>query len=290
MTGDSSRWWIGRLVAGVLLLGWGGFAAYGWFHVLGPARRMEDPEWLRSHSREEWWRETGKRIIRQGWFHDAGLMVWWYADKAWAERIVERLKPGQDMGCAYGHTSDVMEYITNQDPGSGSTAWLTWWRTNGHKPQIEWIEDGFRARGFDVEVPPSPEHVPILLSILARSETGRTDVVTPFMKYNAYRCLRDSGFEPVGFALSNRHESVDMERGLLAYAEWDGSMRSPLEAGVLPFAKREDDWSDYERPAFVRPAFQMVAHALIFGPLLLGTWLVRRELLSRRPRPSAGGG
>ncbi len=276
-------------MAGFLMLVWGGLAAYGWFYLLAPARRTESPEWLMRHSQEDWWRETEKRLIRQGWFHSAGHVVGLYGDKTWAERIVTRLKPGQDMGCAYGHTSVAMEYITNQDPGGGSTGWLAWWHTNGHKSQVEWIEDGFRARGFDVEVPPSPEHVPILLSILARIATGRTDAVTTFMKYNAYRCLRDSGFDPVGFALSNRHELVHVERGLLAYGKWDGSMRSPLEDGVLPFAKREDEGNGYEPPAFVRPAFQIVAHAVIFGPLLLGVWLVLRAVPSRRPRPPADG-
>ena len=106
-----------------------------------------------------------------------------------------RVKPGTGMGCSGVpcHSSRAMRDITNQDAGETADAWLAWWKQNRSKSQEEWIADGFRQRGFEVDVPPKPEQFPILLGLLGHAETNAPAAIPRQMKYNAFRCLRDSG-------------------------------------------------------------------------------------------------
>ena len=183
------------------------------------------------------------------------------------------LKPGMSMACigpGLCHSATSMREITNQDVGDDAVAWLNWWDQNKSKSQMEWIEDGFRQHGLDVKVPPSSDHAMILLEFLGNSTTIGRDGVHRHLKYNAFRCLRDSGFESVAFAVSNRTVSAEIERGLLEYAKMD--RRWPLASGVgiLPFGVKQRNWDTDLRPIFLGTRFQVAANAIIFGQILLG--------------------
>ena len=106
------------------------------------------------------------------------------------------------------HSALSMQYITNQDVGQDADPWLDWWAKNKSKSQLEWIADGFAQCGIKVSVPPTVEQVPTLLAILGNAGTTRADSPKP-LSYNAFRCLRDTGFEPIEFAFS--HPKVDNE-------------------------------------------------------------------------------
>jgi len=237
------------------------------------------------------------------WFHDDGFTVGTYGDESWAEWIMNHVRPGTDMGC-FGrnlcHSATAMLLITNQDVGEDADAWLDWWEKNKSKSQEEWISDGFAQRGFKIHVPPTPEQVPILLTLLGSSETVTRDemrfsaATNPSMaipehtKYNAFRCLRDSGFDPVGFALSHRTISAEVERGLLVYAKYDRCWPEAIGVGILPFGKKDDGGEGYSLPVMLTPEFQITAYALIFAPLALGTaltaWSFRRRKRNGEPR------
>jgi hypothetical protein len=260
-----------------LLLCAGAFCGYWWFYKLAPSRRTLSPEWYLSHSEQEYWREVQKGIHRGMWFHDDGFTVGMYGDKSWSEWIMAHVKPGTSMGCIGGgpcHSASSMRYITNQDVGEDADAWLDWWEDNKSKSQEEWMADGFRLLGFDIDVPPTAEQTPILLALLGNSETNELRAIPKEMKYNAFRCLRDSGFEPVAFALSHRTVSEEVERGLLEYAKKERHWPARNGVGILSFGQKDVDLEGHALPAMLEPSFQIRANALVFGPPLLGAALL----------------
>ena len=171
------RHWRGILrVLSLLLVCLGIFCGYWWFYKLAPARRTLDPEWHASHSQREYWREVQKGIHRGMWLHDDGFAVGMYGDKSWAEWIMAHVKPGASMGCLGGQPCSLgYRHAVHHEPGR--------WRRRRRmaemvgtriesKSQEEWIADGFRHRGFDVDVPPKTEQTPTLLALLGNSGYG----------------------------------------------------------------------------------------------------------------------
>lgn len=182
------------------------------------------------------------------------------------------VKPGTTMDCfgALCHSASSMQYISNQDVGGDADAWLAWWAENRSKSQEAWITDGFRTRGFEIDVPPTAGQIPVLLEVLGNTETNELTAIPVEMKHNAFRCLRDSGFEPVAYALSNRSDSAEVERGLKEYARRERQWPSSSGVGVLPFGTKIDDWNGMQLPTMLTTRFQITAHALVFGPVLIG--------------------
>lgn len=265
-------------VLAALLIGGGLFCGYWWFYKLAPSRRTLNPEWYISHSQREYWTEVQKSIHRGVWFHDDGFTVGKYGDKSWAEWIMAQVSPGGNMGCIGGgpcHSANSMRHITNQDVGEDADAWLDWWDKNKSKSQEEWIADGFRQRGFEVDVPPTSAQAPYLLSLLGTSETNELSAVPGEMKYNAFRCLRDSGFQPVAYAISNRRVSAEVEHGLMEYARRDRHWPAASGVGILPFGKKDEDpWEGMARPAMLDTKFQIMANTLSTGLPLFGVALL----------------
>lgn len=280
---------------GILLLLLGLFVSYLWFYTLAPSRRTLNPQWCSVHSQQDYWQELQKALHRSIWYHDDGFTVGWNGDKSWAEWIMNHVKPGTSMGCMGSklcHSATSMEFISNQDVGENADAWLNWWGKNKSKSQLQWIAEGFVQRGINVDVPPRADKMPVLLEVLGTSGTNRSTTLLDSLKYNAFRCLRDSRFDPVEFALSTPTASAEIKRGLQEYAKCERRWPAAIGLGILPFAKKKDDWWSRTRtPPFVTPQFQPIAYALIFGPLFLGigliTWSIRSKkgmIESLRPR------
>jgi hypothetical protein len=273
------KWRVLFRLAGIVLLLAGLVSAYWWFYTMGPARRTSDGEWVANHSQQEYWREVQKGIHRGVWLHDDGFYVGRFGDKSWAEWIMSHVKPDTRMDCFGGHSGTAMQFITNQDVRRDAEAWLDWWKKNKSKSQEQWISDGFTTCGFAIDVPPKPGQITSLLVLLGRPDSNRTTPLLTPTKYNAFRCLRDSGFDPVKFALSNRAMSPDIERGLLEYAEWLRRWPAALGVGILPFGAKERGQT--ELPEMLTPAFQSKVYACIFVPTVLGialvVWSFRRK-------------
>ena len=141
-------------IVGILLVLFGAWAAYWWFYKLAPMRHTANPRWRATHSRQAFWEEVQRSIHCAGrWFHDDGFTVGLYGDKSWAKRIMDQLKPDSKLGCASGHKEVALSYITNQDFGEDAKGWITWWKANKEKSQLEWIQDGFARYGITVGIP-----------------------------------------------------------------------------------------------------------------------------------------
>ena len=189
------------------------------------------------------------------------------------------------MGCMGGgpcHSASSMQKITNQDVGENADDWLGWWEKNKSKSQEEWIADGFAQRGFDVDVPPTPKQAPALLGLLGNSKTNESLSIPSQMKYNAFRCLRDSGFEPVGFAISNRTLSAEVACGLLEYTKRLRHWPTASGVGILPFGLEEQDWGGRALPPILTIKFQIIAYLLVFGPLVFGAGLIMRSFRRKK--------
>lgn len=270
------KWRILAGLTGLLLLLTGLHYAHWWFYELVPARHTLDPVWVASHSQQEFWREVQTGIHRGVWLHDDGFAVGCYGDKSWAEWIMNHVKPGTGMDCLFGHPDTAMQFITNQDVGVGN---IDWWEKNKSKSQEEWIADGFAQRGVKIDMPPTSEQIPTTLTLLGYSDVNDPASVPKHVRYNAFRCLRDSGFDPVDFALSHRTISGGIERGLVEYAKWYRRYPAVNDLGIL---MRKNDVNNYgPRAELIMPEFQAKANAWVFIPLALGAallfWSLRRS-------------
>jgi hypothetical protein len=282
-------WRLLTRLTGLLLLVAGACVAYGWFYKLGPARRTLDPQWVSRHSHQEYWREVQKGIHRGVWLHDDGRTVGMLGDKSWAEWIMNHVTPGGSMGCLGGepcHSATAMRFITNQDVGEDADAWLDWWEKNKSKSQEQWIVDGFAQHGLEIAVPPTRDQTPAILTLLGNPETKESVAIAEHLKYNAFRVLRDSGFDPLRFALSDRPVSADVERGLLEYGKWQRRWPEAFGVGILPIANHDEGPEEQALPLLLMPRFRMTAYMLVFAPLVVGivltVWPFRKA--EREPR------
>lgn len=221
----------------LMLVGAGGLFTVTW--PLPWLVRELDHDWAGQHSEQAQWEATQGRIRFLGWWHDDFGPVGSYGDKAWAEWIMERMvqEGGQGQGeCEIGHKDVAMEQITNFSPHLDDSLprkpwkeelpqWLAWWEKNRHKTQQEWMIDGFAAVGVNIHNPPVKEDWPALLKVLGyenpkfakgKYEPGRRQ--PGYLYQNAVRCLRDSGFNAVKFALEEEI-TPELKAGLLYYSD-----------------------------------------------------------------------
>ncbi len=280
--------------AGILFLVFGG-GLFSFWHLwmLAQSRRI-DPQWVYSHSREEFWRVAQEDIPRYGWMHDDGFTVGNWGDENWANWIIDQAEEGKNIaGCMNGHLDSALKHITCQSPHSGhddstSRYWIEWRKTNKDKSQIEWIRDGLAKYGVTVHIPPSKDDFGPLLLLLG-DETKKTnadgseeDVMPNFVKYNAFRWLRDSDFEPVAFALTldaNAKKEI-YKPGLIEYAKRYERAPRRDNLGILPFKPIEKyDLEKYRSRYLVfrleRPVNCVIGLALFVGVGFL--FLARRS-------------
>ncbi len=269
----------GALIVGILgctLLIAAVLASYLWFYTLAPWRRISSYEWCRDHSRERVWEEDQKNIRRFMWYHDTWARK--YGTKATARWLIERMEPGDDISsCGAGHKHDALQHTTNQD-ATNAAGWIAWWAGHGSKSQTEWIRDGFIPYGIDsLATSPGTNEVVALLDLVGNTETNATgmDVVPCYVRYNAFRWLRDSGFEPVPFALSNvtSRTAERTKRGLVEFASKARWLPATDRAGVLPLS-RTLDRDHVESPYIFTPAVRRTVVAVIACAYVVGCGMI----------------
>ena len=200
--------------------------------------------------------EFKEKALKMGrWTHDDGEWVGRWGDRDWMERLVREMEGGGKMeGCFNFHKESALALMTNQSPpetlGPGLTFeqwWLDWWRDNQHLRQEEWIRDGFAQQGIVVSFPASADDWPKLLkamgAIAGPEEHGRPpELYSSTLRYNAFRWLRDSGFDPVAFALDSpsASESGEVRDGLRKYQEMIKLWVDLPAPGRLPLSKFDD--------------------------------------------------
>ena len=278
-------------ISGVLLILTGSGFSLSWYLWLLPQGNRYD---LRDRfTTKQYWIAAQNDIHRYGWYHDNFLIVGEYGDEHWAKWIMDRAAAGATLyGCGNdGHKEEALKYITNQDPSGGNDAngqkqWLQWWAENRGKSQLEWIQAGFLRYKVTASIPPSVAEQESLLGLMGNDSTNEAAAIPRFVKYNAFRWLRDSGFSPVGFALSNRMEAIPavVQQGLLEYEKRYEWLPRRDEVGILPLCKTPEKKFVYPEPLFRTMRFQVILHGIMIVPVVAGVCLL---LLARRSRRNA---
>lgn len=263
-------------------------ASYWWLYKLGPMRRLVDPDWLESHSEAARWAEEQEDYQRLGTSPDLffrGDRIGYYGDRKWCLWLVERIVADDEFrhcGC----TDTALALMTNQRVSS----WGDWLTTNGDRSQEEWIRDGFLEYGVTVHLPPTPDDAGTLLTLLGQqSENERceghadesdSDTVPGHIQYNAFRWLRDSGFQPRRFAALNGDLSLESTkaRGILRYSEWHIGYPENDGLGVLAFGRHSEtgtDGSDSDfRPRIAKPWLRRGVNGFIGVTTVAGCLLI----------------
>ena len=254
-----------------------------WCFWLLPATRRYDPFWCEQFSRKAYWNEIQHDIRRYGWSHDDFGFVGDYGDKSWAVWIMGKAQAGQEIAnCgSIGHKDAALKRITGNDAAPGTnwnteSQWLSWWSTNKEKSQVEWIQAGLRNYGVSVHIPPvDADHEP-LLALLGNKSTNATEKIPPFVRYNAFRWLRDSGFQAIPFAMSNITAQTPplVRDGVFEYGKFERAWPKSDDIGILEFIAPAPDADIPLRPAFFGARVQLGAYSLMVVPLLGGTTLL----------------
>jgi hypothetical protein len=216
-----------------------------WYFWLSPAVKRSDPHWQAQLSLPEYWEYIQKNIYRCGWSHDDFSPVGLYGGKNWAKWIMTKAAKGEELcGCCVGSKDDALWHITNQDPANGKSTgienkWREWWGKNKNKSQTQWLRDGFVKYGIKLSIPPKKEEYASLLKLLANEKKNedKTSVIPDYIKYNAFRWLRDSGFKPADYVSNTEGKSIskDVVKGIFEYQELKALSPTIDGVGALNF-------------------------------------------------------
>ncbi|MBI3881331.1 MAG: hypothetical protein HY301_14865 [Verrucomicrobia bacterium] len=211
-----------RKTIGAILIFFGVALVFSWVYWLQPLRRTTGlSDWVLEHTDRAIWNEATKRMTRVGWEHDDFALAGHFGDKKWAEWIIKSLRPGENFeDCSTGHRDAALAMIANQYAGPSSDDWINWWKTNAHKSQVEWISDGFKQAGLNLETPLTEENKKQLVLTLGPGRTNEHGAALyPGLRWNAFLLLRKEAFSTRTFlatALGSTN-SEELVKGLLLY-------------------------------------------------------------------------
>ena len=238
--------------------------------------------------------------------HDDFDEVGRYGDRTWAKWTVAQAVRGREItDCGHiGHKDSALQYITCQNPaketeghwrqGAAEKAWLGWWVENRDKTQEQRIQEGLAQYGALVHLPPSTADREPLLRLLGNTTTNRLESVPRYVKYNAFRWLRDSGFDPLAYALSNVSLTTPdlVKNGLVAYSTNAALYPRINGAGILSFGKQAADEYDFPGPYLLSPQARLTAYSLMVFPICAGSFLLivslrKKGKIECEPQPTA---
>jgi hypothetical protein len=275
------------VTGGLALVAAGLAAAYWWHYKLSPMRHLADPAWLSAHSEAARWEEEQKDYRRFGSSPDLcfrGDRIGFYGDKQWFLWLDERIRnPDSFRHC--GCTEYALALMANRHVDS----WAQWTDANRGRSQEEWIRDGFLEFGVTAHLPPTSDDTLPLLRLLGRKSwnvlwggpqgTNAPEAVPSYIHYNAYRWLRDSGFEPDKFMASNATVTTqsDITEGLLRYSQWQSAYPGHDGLGVLAFGAASESSSDFNmRPLISKPWVVVGVNSFIAACVIGGVVLIWR--------------
>lgn len=285
----------------------GALVALGWWLVMVPMLEVSGTNWNKDRSPHAFWK-LKQRCLKLGWWqHDDGFVVGRLGGKEWMEPLIKAVGRGEGLSCSGGHRGSALSFITNRALPAGADPkvdWPKWWAANKDRSQEDWILDGFREAGIDVSKPAAKEQFPRLLSVLGETcppadewEKTHPRMARPdYLRYNAFRWLRDSGFDPVRFLLESDPSKLDVapKNGLAEYQRelcWlevgpVARLAFAVEDGDDPFVFLRD-----KLPAGLQPRMHLImtGAAMIF--LLAGLaviWLTKRFMAARPSSAPAG--
>jgi len=270
---------------GCLLIGGGAFVAYGWFYKLAPMRHLADPKWYAAHSARARWNEEQNKYRRLSASPDlifGQSMIGYYGDKHWCLWLIDKMYGNDDFRVC-GCTETVLMYMANRHEPS----WKDWAKAHGGETQEEWLRDGFAKRGITVHVPPLPEDNVPLLEVLGHKTwntlfggpqgTNAPDAFPNYLQYNAFRFLRDSGFNQTAFVISNAtaFTSNVVTVGLMQYTKYNAAYPKRDGVGILAFGQAtSQEEPSLTTPPIIMPCFQVAAWLLAIVPIATGCLLL----------------
>jgi hypothetical protein len=185
--------------------------------------------------------------------------------------------------------------MTNQDERDAA-AWLAWWEHNKSKSQEDWIRDGFQKHGVELQTPLTPSNMLALLKMAGCTDPALGDEeesqappkesqVPHYVRYNAFRWLRDSDFDPYSFRVEDLPAKGGKEvlQGLLRLAAAQAVLPKDDGLGVLNLGRPPH--APGEPPAAATLSFQLVANVIIFVPLGAGLLLFWGSFAVRKRKP-----
>ncbi|OGV61652.1 MAG: hypothetical protein A3K19_15225 [Lentisphaerae bacterium RIFOXYB12_FULL_65_16] len=239
---------------------------------------------MRMHSSKARWIEEEKHHRRTGdWpdILDRNDHMRFYGNKEWCIWLIDKLvheKPMLFCGCM----QSALACMTNHDFKSVD-AWAKWLATERAKSQEDWIRDGFVGYGLHLESPLTKENAEELLRLIGRSRTEESEVPY-YIKFNALRWLRDSGFDPWSVDLKDSASQDTRERlmGLMSYMLHLGSSQGNYGAGVLSLVTPPGDVEEPSPPWSEKLVSYIPHWPFATGGLALGLILLVSALLARR--------
>ena len=286
---------------GVLLLSGAGLLAWLWFYMLEPMRRFADLRWGSLHSELARWEKEQEHYLRTGFAPDRMSppeRLAFYGDKHWFEWLLGRLSGKgrwyEFEGCEACQFS-CLEGMANHSFDSVDE-WVRWYSANSGKTQEDWIQQGFEEKGFRIGLPPSKSDAVTLLGVLGTRSSDSEDVdskgnqsfVAPyFLRYNAFRWLRDMGVDPIEFLLGRGQLvlSEEITNGLRQFRDFLDEFPSSNRVGLLAFATPPTPYWDYFSESVPEPYPQLsmlICLALIGILALSGFFLTRRGIRALR--------
>lgn len=283
------------MVSGVLLTAVSVAALVLFWFVGVPGLQSQAPELDPSQSFVGLWKQR-ERLLKVGlWAHDDGWRVGEFGGKEWAKPLIDSLLSAEGLGCSSGHREVGICYIANREPEENEKLgenWLKWWNEHKDESQEQWIRDGFAALGVVIALPPDAKDWDELLKVLG-AEPGpmppgyeyTRKLYPQSARYNAYRWLRDSGFEPVQYLIGRSGHSLDptVRLGIEAYERRAAGFQTEMP-GKLAFAPPFEGWgfSRDREPLALRGGPQ-AAFTLVSGVMAFcGLWLMRKGLRRKR--------
>lgn len=275
--GMTGKWRWRKLIGGILLL-LSMALAFLWFYWLAPLRHLNSVTWQLDHSPRRQWDEMQKQIRRTGLDHDNSIGVGSWGGKEWMEWVIVKIKAGEDIygggGCGgpYGHLADAPAQITNHRFANHAD-WISWWSTNQHRSQLEWIREGFGVYGIDLQESLTTNNIVALLKAISSGPY--------YIKYNSLRWLRDSGIRPQNIDLGSLpKEDGSALRGLITYATWYGEHEN--DPGRLPIGGRDWDFdSTRHDPPITKSKVRCVIYLIMALLAGSGLWLLRKSPVPR---------
>ncbi|MEQ2005938.1 MAG: hypothetical protein ABMA26_03995 [Limisphaerales bacterium] len=256
--------------------------AFLWHYWLLPWRRAHNLAWWVEHTPRGQWVEIQKRIHRFGLDHDSSIYIGHYGDERWMEWTIRTLKtdlPPTTCGEGQFHLADAPLYISNQRVTKDAD-WAAWWMTNKTKSQVEWVRDGFKESGLELQPSLTPSNTVALLRLISVKKT------LPERSYNAKRWLRFSNFKPTEFDMASvpSEEREAVQKGLVEFALWLGEHKDG--PGKL---SRGDDWIAAGMPLVEREDYQTGLNLALLLMAGIGLFLVRlgsRQVSTTRAQPN----
>jgi hypothetical protein len=298
MNTTTKRIWLRRLLLllGTALFGGGVVAGYFWFYRLAPIRHLADPAWRKTHSVAAIWAEEQTKYRRANASPDifwCGDKIGYFGDKEWTLWLVDNLR-NEEAFRFCGCTQAVLKLLTNQDIKEDKDAWIAWVEKHEGESQEQWIQQGFAQRGIAVHLPPTKEDWKPLLLLLGNDDKDANDEtrISGSLKYNAFRWLRDSGFNPHDYIAANaKWRSTEQSAlGICNYVGYAKTFPRSDRLGLLAFSNAEPPFEP-DLAEINTPKAKAIAYAATFGGLGLGVALLAISIRMRRsPRVAANRG